>query len=162
MRPTFFLIALIVVAGCGDREPTTRLSPAARNRLLGDRYLAENAKREGVVALPSKMQYRVLKQGDGARPTMADVVTFHYRGTTIDGREFETSRDLSQSAVTLPMRNLIRGWQEGLQLMASGSIYEFVIPGHLAYGVQGEPPKIEPNQCLVFTVELIGVNLPAP
>ncbi len=155
-------IALIVAAGCGDREPTTRLSPAARNRILGDRFLAEHAKRDGVVALPSKLQYRVISQGDGAHPTMADVVTFHYRGTSIDGREFETSRDLSQRAVTLPMRNLIRGWQEGLQLMNIGSVYEFVIPGHLAYGVQGEPPKIEPNQCLIFTVELIGVNLPAP
>jgi FKBP-type peptidyl-prolyl cis-trans isomerase len=162
MRLLAACLALVVLAACGDRATgPRRLSPAAENRLRGERFLRDNAKRPGVVELPSKLQYRVIRPGDGARPTLADTVTFHYRGTSIDGREFETSRDRGEKPVTAPVRDLIRGWQEGLQLMPVGSTYEFAIPAQLAYGLQGKPPAIAPNQCLVFTVELVGVNLPS-
>ncbi len=157
MRPTLILIALIVVAGCGDREPTTRLSPAARNRLLGDRFLAENARKPGVVATASGLQYRILTAGEGPTPKLSDTVTFHYVGTFIDGREFQTSRDRGEEPVRIPLRNLIRGWQEGIQLMRAKSVYEFYIPGHLAYGIEGQDP-IGPNQCLIFKVELLSFN----
>lgn len=119
-------------------------------------YLAENKKKEGVKTLPSGLQYRVLKQGTGKSPQATDSVTVNYRGTLVDGTQFDNSYERGQPA-TFPVNGVIRGWTEALQLMKEGSKWELVIPSDLAYGPQGRP-GIPPNSTLIFEVELISVN----
>lgn len=103
----------------------------------------------------SGLQYRVITQGNGARPTAADTVTVHYRGTLADGTQFDSSYDRGQPA-TFPLNGVIAGWTEGLQLMPVGSTFEFIIPAELAYGAAGRP-GIPPNAVLTFVVELLGI-----
>jgi len=166
------IVSLWLLTGCGAPPASgpRKLSPAAENRLLGERYLRENAGKPGVVVLPSGLQYKVVKVGAGPRPTANDVVRVHYRGAFIDGREFETSRDFGDKPAVIPLSRSLRGWQEGVALMPAGSIWEFTIPSQLAYGLggspaprPGDPPTVGSNQCLVFTIELIGIDeRPAP
>ena len=120
----------------------------------GEAYLAANAAKPGVVTLPSGLQYKVLTAGTGPRPQKTSVVTVHYRGTLLDGKEFDSS--IGKEPLTYPLERMVPGWVEGIQLMNVGSKYQFWIPSHLGYGPQGSPPDIPPDAVLVFEVELIS------
>jgi FKBP-type peptidyl-prolyl cis-trans isomerase len=126
-------------------------------KAAGEAFLAENRKKAGVQVTPSGLQYEVVKAGTGAKPTTNDVVQVHYRGTLIDGTEFDSSYTRGEPA-TFGLGRVIKGWTEGLQLMPVGSKYRLVIPSDLAYGQAGSPPKIAPNSALVFDVELVGIR----
>ena len=123
----------------------------------GKNFLAENAKKEGVVTTASGLQYKVLKEGDGPKPSAESNVEVHYRGTLIDGTEFDSSYKRGEPA-TFPVSGVIAGWTEALKLMPVGSTWELYIPATLAYGTRGAPPVIGPNETLVFEVELITVK----
>lgn len=129
---------------------------AANNAAAGDQFLLENAQRDGVQVTESGLQYEVITMGEGARPSETDTVTVHYRGTLLDGTEFDSSYSRNQEA-TFGLNQVIPGWTEGLQLMPVGSKYKFYIPSNLAYGPNG-PPSIGPNATLVFEVELLGIQ----
>ncbi len=128
------------------------------NRVEGEAYLASNAEKDNVTVTDSGLQYEVILEGEAgaARPTPANQVTLHYRGTLIDGSEFDSSYARGQPA-TFPMTGVIPGFSEGLQLMSVGSHYRFVIPSDLAYGPQGSGPDIGPNATLIFEIELLEV-----
>lgn len=131
-------------------------SQAAANAAAGDKFLLENRSKEGVQVTDSGLQYQVIEMGDGAKPVATDTVTVHYRGTLLDGTEFDSSYSRNQEA-TFKLNQVIPGWTEGLQLMPVGSTFKFFIPANLAYGPNG-PPSIGPNATLIFDVELIGVQ----
>lgn len=120
-------------------------------------FLDENAKKEGVKVTASGLQYRVLKDGEGAQPTAEDEVTVHYTGKLLNGTVFDSSVNRGEPA-TFPLNRVIPGWTEGVQLMKEGAKYEFYIPSDLAYGPQGIPNVIPPHSTLIFEVELIKVN----
>ena len=122
----------------------------------GENFLAENAKKEGVVTLPSGLQYQVLKEGNGKSPKATDQVECHYEGTLIDGKIFDSSYRRNEPA-TFPLNGVIAGWTEGLQLMKEGAKYRFFIPFNLAYGTRGAGQDIPPYAALIFDVELIEV-----
>lgn len=136
-----------------------RKADAEKNRVAGDKFLAENKGKPGVVTLPSGLQYKILTDGKGESPQAADTVTVHYRGTLIDGTEFDSSYKRGEPA-TFPVSGVIRGWTEALQLMKPGAKWQLFIPSGLAYG-ENAPPNIGPNSMLLFDVELISVQ-PAP
>ena len=123
----------------------------------GANFLAENAKKEGVISLESELQYEILKQGSGAKPTINDNVTTHYHGTLIDGTIFDSSVDRGQPA-TFPVSGVIKGWTEALQLMSVGSKWRLYVPYDLAYGERGAGANIGPFTTLIFDVELISIN----
>ena len=123
----------------------------------GEKYLAENAKKEGVVTLPSGLQYLVIKEGNGKRPKATDKVKCHYEGMLGDGTLFDSSVQRGEPA-TFPLNQVIAGWTEGLQLMTEGSKYRFFIPYTLGYGERGAGASIPPFAALVFDVELIEVQ----
>jgi FKBP-type peptidyl-prolyl cis-trans isomerase FkpA/FKBP-type peptidyl-prolyl cis-trans isomerase FklB len=128
------------------------------NRAAGEAFLAQNATREGVTETASGLQYEVVTEGTGAQPTEADVVTVHYRGTLLDGTEFDSSYSRNEPA-TFPLSGVIAGWTEGVALMSVGSTYKFYIPGDLAYGPNPRPGSpIGPNEMLTFEVELLGIE----
>ncbi len=122
----------------------------------GTEFLADNAEKDGVVSLPSGLQYKELSPGEGDKPTAQSKVTVHYRGTLIDGSEFDSSYKRNQPA-TFGVNQVIAGWTEGLQLMSVGAKWELYIPSELAYGEQGAGGVIAPNQALIFEVELISI-----
>ncbi|MCR4583735.1 MAG: FKBP-type peptidyl-prolyl cis-trans isomerase [Prevotella sp.] len=122
----------------------------------GEKYLAENAKKEGVVTLPSGLQYQVIKEGNGKKPSAKDTVMCHYEGFLIDGTVFDSSVQRGEPA-TFPLQQVIAGWTEGLQLMQEGAKYRFFIPYRLAYGEGGAGNSIPPFATLIFDVELIQV-----
>ena len=122
----------------------------------GEKFLAENAKKEGVVVLPSGLQYMVLTEGTGKKPSATDNVECHYEGRLIDGTVFDSSYRRGESA-TFPLNGVIAGWTEGVQLMGEGAKYRFFIPFDLAYGTRGAGASIPPYATLVFDVELIKV-----
>ena len=122
----------------------------------GEKYLAENAKNEGVKTLPSGLQYKVLNEGTGRSPKATDQVRCHYEGMLIDGTMFDSSIQRGEPA-TFPLNGVIAGWTEGLQLMKEGAKYRFFIPYHLGYGARGAGGSIPPYATLVFDVELIEV-----
>lgn len=122
----------------------------------GEKYLAENAKREGVVTLPSGLQYQVLKEGNGSKPSAKDQVKCHYEGFLIDGTVFDSSVQRGEPAV-FGLQQVIAGWTEGLQLMQEGAKYRFFIPYLLGYGASGAGSSIPPYSALIFDVELIKV-----
>lgn len=130
---------------------------ASSNATAGDAYRADYAQAEGVVATESGLLYKVLEAGDGAMPGAEDTVEVHYRGTLIDGTEFDSSYARG-ATVSFALNQVIPGWTEGLQLMPVGSKYEFVIPPELAYGAGGAGQQIGPNATLVFQVELVGIE----
>jgi FKBP-type peptidyl-prolyl cis-trans isomerase FklB len=126
----------------------------------GETFLAANKTKEGVVALPSGLQYRILKAGTGEKPTLDDTVVCNYKGTLINGTEFDASEKHGGPA-TFPVKGVIAGWTEALQLMPVGSKWQLVVPSNLAYGAQG-PGDIGPNATLIFEVELVSIQKAAP
>jgi FKBP-type peptidyl-prolyl cis-trans isomerase len=132
------------------------VSDAAENEKLGKDYLTANAKKDGVITLESGLQYKVLTDGQGATPAPDSKVEVHYRGTLIDGTEFDSSYSRGTPA-SFPVNGVIPGWTEALQLMKEGDKWQLVIPSQLAYAERGAPPVIPPNAALVFEVELLKV-----
>src|SRR5947199_4774406 len=130
-----------------------------KNKTEGTKYLEENKKKAGVKTTASGLQYKVVKDGTGAQPKATDMVTVNYRGTLIDGTEFDSSYKRGQPA-TFPLNGVIKGWTEGVQLMKVGSKYQFFVPPNLAYGERAVGPDIAPNSMLIFEVELLGVKPP--
>lgn len=130
---------------------------AAENQKAGAAFLAENKTKEGVVALPSGLQYKVLTAGTGPKPTAADTVVCQYRGTLLDGTEFDSSYKRGQPA-TFAVGRVIKGWTEALQLMPVGSKWQLFVPAELAYGERGAGNVIPPNATLVFEVELVSIQ----
>lgn len=123
----------------------------------GERFLAENAKKEGVTVLPSGLQYTVITEGTGAQPLATDRVKCHYEGTLTNGQVFDSSYRRGEPAV-FPLNGVIPGWTEGVQLMKEGAKYRFFIPYNLAYGEQGAGQAIPPYAALIFDVELISIE----
>lgn len=130
-----------------------------KNKADGVKFLEENKKKEGVKTTASGLQYKAIKEGTGPQPKATDMVTVNYRGTLIDGTEFDSSYKRGQPA-TFPLNGVIKGWTEGLQLMKVGSKYQFVVPSNLAYGERAVGPDIAPNATLTFEVELLDVKPP--
>jgi FKBP-type peptidyl-prolyl cis-trans isomerase FklB len=129
---------------------------AQKNAADGDKFLADNKSKEGVKTTASGLQYKVKKDGTGAQPKATDTVTVNYRGTLIDGTEFDSSYKRGQPA-TFPVNGVIKGWTEALQMMKVGSAYQLFIPASLAYGPQGRP-GLPPNSTLIFEVELLDAK----
>ncbi len=127
------------------------------NRAEGEAFLAQNAEREGVVSLPSGLQYEVLEEGDGATPGRRSTVVVHYRGTLIDGTEFDSSYSRGEPN-RFRVNGVIPGWTEALQLMQTGDKWRLFIPADLAYGDRGAGPLIAPGSTLIFEVELLEVR----
>lgn len=128
-----------------------------KNTQDGEKFLAENKKKDGVKATASGLQYKMIKDGTGPQPKETDTVTVNYRGTLIDGTEFDSSYKRNEPA-TFPLNAVIKGWTEGLQLMKVGSKYQFFIPSKLAYAERGAGSDIGPNSTLIFEVELISTK----
>jgi FKBP-type peptidyl-prolyl cis-trans isomerase FklB len=140
------------------RELAALAEQAEKNKNAGDTFLAANKSKEGVVTLPSGLQYKILKAGTGRKPTLDDTVVCHYRGTLIDGTEFDSSYGRNEPA-TFPVKGVIKGWTEALQLMPVGSKWQLFIPSDLAYGSRGAGGgRIPPNAALVFEVELVSIK----
>ena len=130
-----------------------------KNEADSEKFLADNKKKDGVKTTASGLQYKVIKEGNGPQPKSSDTVTVNYRGTLTDGTEFDSSYKRGQPA-TFPLAGVIKGWTEGLQLMKTGSKYQFFIPPALAYGEHSPSPTIPPNSTLIFEVELISIQAP--
>ncbi len=130
---------------------------AEDNRTAGEAFLTENGKKEGVVTLASGLQYRIVKSGDGAKPTDSDRVECHYRGTLINGTEFDSSYRMGHPA-TFKVNDVIAGWKEALKLMPVGSTWQIFFPSQLAYGEQGVSGSIGSNAALIFEVELLAIK----
>lgn len=140
------LAFLGLLAGCSKGDPE-------QNKKAGEAFLAENAKKSGIVTTASGLQYQVLAAGNGRQPSASDSVTVNYKGSLIDGKEFDSGEGIS-----FPLNGVIPGWTEGLQLMKEGAKYRFFIPSDLAYGESGAARVIPPNAALVFEVDLLKVN----
>jgi FKBP-type peptidyl-prolyl cis-trans isomerase FklB len=128
-----------------------------KNKAEGAKFLAANKSKEGVVTLPSGLQYKIITAGTGPKPTIEQTVVCHYRGTLIDGTEFDSSHKRGQPA-TFPVKGVIKGWTEVLQLMPAGSKWQVFIPPDLAYGDRGAGPTIGPGATLVFEIELLEIK----
>ncbi|NJA04491.1 FKBP-type peptidyl-prolyl cis-trans isomerase [Methylococcaceae bacterium WWC4] len=144
---TAFIIGFVMFSMANATTP-------AENLAAGEAFLAENAKKPGIVTTASGLQYQVVTEGSGAQPGPTDNVTVHYQGTTIDGKEFDSSYKRGAPA-SFPLNRVIPGWTEGLQLMKEGAKYRLFIPAKLAYGERGAGRDIGPNSALIFDVELI-------
>lgn len=150
----------LVQAFFQEQEEKQRAAAAEAGKVAkaaGESFLAENAKKEGVVVLPSGLQYQVLKEGNGKKPSATDQVKCHYEGTLIDGTIFDSSYQRNEPA-TFGLNQVIAGWTEGVQLMSEGAKYRFFIPYNLAYGERGAGAQIPPFAALVFDVELLKVS----
>lgn len=132
---------------------------AEENQAKAERFLAGNADKNGIVTLPSGVQYRVIEEGDGARPSPTDTVTVHYRGSRTDGREFDSSFARGVPAV-FQVDSVLPGWQEVLPLMREGSTWQVFLPPELAFGMRGDPPLIGPNEALKFDLQLVRIGEP--
>lgn len=128
-----------------------------KNQKTGKKYLAANKKKPGIVELPSGLQYRIVEEGSGEKPVSSDTVKVHYRGTLIDGTEFDSSYARGEP-VTFQIANIINGWQQALILMSEGAKWQVFIPPTLAYGSGGAGQNIGPNETLVFEIELVSIE----
>ena len=149
----------LVQAFFQEQEEKQRVAAAEAGKVAkaaGESFLADNAKKEGIVVLPSGLQYQVLKEGNGKKPSATDQVKCHYEGTLIDGTIFDSSYQRNEPA-TFGLNQVIAGWTEGVQLMSEGAKYRFFIPYNLAYGERGAGAQIPPFAALVFDVELLKV-----
>lgn len=124
---------------------------------IGKAFLAENAQKEGVITTKSGLQYLVLTEGNGKSPKKTDTVVVNYRGTLINGVEFDSSYLAGREPAEFPLNRVIKGWTEGVQLMKEGAKFRFFIPSHLAYGTRGAGIDIGPDETLIFEVELLKV-----
>lgn len=140
-----------------QRQAEIMAAKAVENKKEGEAFLAENKKKKGVVTLPSGLQYKIIQKGDGKKPAAADTVEVEYRGTLINGNEFDSSYRTGSPA-TFKVKDIIPGWQEALQLMPVGSTWQVFIPSSLAYGEQGAGGVIEPNATLIFEVKLLAIK----
>jgi FKBP-type peptidyl-prolyl cis-trans isomerase len=127
-----------------------------KNKKEGEAFLAANKNKPGVVALPSGLQYKILRMGTGAKPAAGQTVKCNYKGTLINGKEFDNSYKRGEP-IEFPLNQVIKGWTEGLQLMPAGSKWQLFIPSYLAYG-EGGTPAIGPNSTLIFEIELIEIK----
>jgi FKBP-type peptidyl-prolyl cis-trans isomerase FklB len=130
---------------------------SAANRKTGQEFLDANKSKPGVITLPDGLQYKILKEGDGPKPTASDTVSCNYRGTLISGKEFDSSYKRGQPA-SFPVSGVIKGWTEALELMPVGSKWELYIPADLAYGDRGAGQDIAPGETLIFEIELLGIE----
>ena len=135
----------------------TQKAAGEKNKKEGDVFLAENKKKAGVFTLPSGLQYKILKDGTGKSPKATDTVVTHYRGTLINGKEFDSSYKRNQPA-TFPVNQVIAGWTEALQKMKAGSKWQLFVPSNLGYGENGSGQDIGPNAVLIFEVELLDIK----
>jgi FKBP-type peptidyl-prolyl cis-trans isomerase FklB len=140
----------------GQQQQAKAHEAAAGNIKAGETFLAANKTKEGVVTLPSGLQYKILKEGTGPKPTASDTVSCNYRGTLINGKEFDSSQK-EGGPVSFPVGGVIKGWTEALQLMPVGSKWQLFIPSNLAYG-DGGKGEIEPGETLIFEVELLSIG----
>jgi FKBP-type peptidyl-prolyl cis-trans isomerase len=143
-----------------QKQTASQQAAGAENKAKGDAYLAENAKKEGVVALPDGLQYKILTAGQGKKPAETDTVLCNYKGTFIDGTEFDSSTQAGKP-VPFEVKNVIPGFKEVLQLMPVGSKWQVFIPSTLGYGERGAGSVIGPNSALIFEIELVGIQEPA-
>jgi len=143
--------------GISDKLFEMKNQKAEANLKAGEKFLEENGKKPGVVVLASGLQYEIITQGTGPKPSAKDKVTCHYHGTLIDGTVFDSSVQRGQPA-TFPLNMVIKGWTEGLQLMTQGSKWRFFIPPQLGYGDRQVSAQIGPNSTLIFEVELLGIS----
>ncbi len=143
-----------------EREFAKRMAEVAKvNKAKAAEFLKANATKEGVVTLPSGLQYEVLKAGAGPSPKPDDTVATHYRGTHLDGKEFDATDPKGEPA-TFPIPGVVPGWQEALPLMKVGAKWRLYVPPELGYGEEGSPPVIEPNEVLIFEIELVKIGGP--
>ena len=148
-------------ASMGRQAEKSRLA-AEKNKTDSEAFLAKNGRESGVITLPSGIQYKIITEGLGPIPKSTDVVVVNYRGSTIDGKEFDSSYGVDRKPLTTPVSGrTIKGWTEALQLMKVGSKWHIVVPSALAYGPSGKPPKIEGNAALIFDIELLSIQEPA-
>ena len=140
-----------------QQENEKRDTAAQTGQSRGEAFQAEYSQHQGAVATASGLQYRIIEAGEGRSPGPADTVVVHYVGQLIDGTEFDSSKGRGAPA-TFSLSGIIPGWQEALQLMREGDVWEVVIPSELAYGAQGAGASIGPNETLVFEIELISVK----
>jgi FKBP-type peptidyl-prolyl cis-trans isomerase FklB len=140
-----------------DKQQAKMQEEGAANKKEGDAFLAANKSKEGVVTLPSGLQYKILKAGTGPKPTANDTVECNYRGTLINGKEFDSSYKRGQPA-DFPVGGVIKGWTEALQLMPVGSKWQLFVPADLAYGDRGAGADIGPGETLIFEVELMSIQ----
>ncbi len=153
MSETLAGVSKIIAA----KSPELMKQDAERNRQEGEAFLAQNSRKDGVRTLPSGLQYRVMRAGTGRTPKLTDTVSVNYRGTFIDGTEFDSSYRRGQPFV-FQVNKMIKGWVEALQMMSVGAKWQLFIPSRLAYGEQGAPPAIGPNATLIYEVELLSIK----
>jgi FKBP-type peptidyl-prolyl cis-trans isomerase FklB len=143
--------------GIADKLFQMKNEKAAANLKAGQEFLEVNKQKPGVTTLPSGLQYEVITEGNGPKPSAKNTVTCHYHGTLLDGTVFDSSVQRNKPA-SFPLNMVIKGWTEGLQLMPQGSKWRFFIPPHLAYGDRQVSAQIGPNSTLIFEVELLGIS----
>jgi len=148
-----------VQADLRKKQEAKTQAEGAANKKQGEEFLAANKSKDGVVTLPSGLEYKILQAGTGPKPTASDTVECNYRGTLIDGKEFDSSAKHGGPA-TFPVSGVIKGWTEALQLMPVGSKWQLFIPADLAYGDRGAGPEIGPDSTLIFDVELVNIKQP--
>jgi len=139
------------------KQMATRKKISTKNSQIGEAFLAANAKKTGVKTLPDGLQYKILKTGTGAKPTLEDTVTVNYQGSFVNGKVFDSSYTRGKPT-SFPLTQVIKGWQEALTMMPTGSTWEIVVPAKLAYGERGMGGVITPNSTLVFKIELISIK----
>ena len=139
------------------KEKEEQITKSTISKVDGEKFLAENRNNDGVIVLASGLQYKIIKSSIGKKPTANGKVVVHYRGTLIDGTEFDSSYARGEP-IELNLNQVIKGWQEALQLMAIGSKWQIVIPSELAYGKRGAGRVIEPNATLIFDIELLSIK----
>ena len=141
------------------KEQDERVAVSGNNKVDGEKFLAENKNKEGIVVLPSGLQYKIIKNSEGKKPLSDSRVIVHYRGTLINGTEFDSSYARGEP-IELGLNQVIKGWQEALQLMQVGSKWQVFIPSELAYGERGAGRVIGPNSALIFDIELLSIKGP--
>lgn len=157
-KPQLVILVIFIILLIGYfmfNKPNPEL--AANNKQAGEAFLAENAGKEGVVTTASGLQYIILTAAEGDKPAASSNVTVHYQGTTLDGKEFDSSYSRNAPA-TFPLNRVIAGWTEGVQLMSIGEKYRFFIHPDLGYGAKGAGGAIGPNETLIFEVELLSIQ----
>lgn len=154
IRDTLITLQKEITAKSEDQKKAL----AEKNKREGEAFLAENKKKEGVVTLPSGLQYKVLKEGTGKSPKDTDWVTIHFRGSLIDGTVFEDTRKSFNQPVAFAVKGMVPGWAEGIKLMKEGAKYQLFIPSELAMGERGSGTLIGPNATLILEIELISVQ----